>query len=117
MLFGTFVYDARRVPERLGLDDPAGYSDPSRFFATLAWPFRGRSAAVPGQGSNGPGDGDAVVVALGDGVPTAVPALARASGPKPGRAAVLGHMDQVPDERMPLCPSAIVKARRSDNAH
>jgi sterol desaturase/sphingolipid hydroxylase (fatty acid hydroxylase superfamily) len=46
MLFGTFVYDARRVPERLGLDDPAGYPDPSRFFATLAWPFRGRAAST-----------------------------------------------------------------------
>jgi sterol desaturase/sphingolipid hydroxylase (fatty acid hydroxylase superfamily) len=44
MLFGTFIYFPSRVPDRLGLDDPTGYPDPRRFFATLAWPFRGRNA-------------------------------------------------------------------------
>ena len=44
VVFGTFVYHRRRVPERLGLEKPADYPDPSRFLATLAWPFRGRGA-------------------------------------------------------------------------
>ncbi len=40
MLFGTFIYDPSRVPDKLGLDDPSAYPDPRRFFAVLAWPFR-----------------------------------------------------------------------------
>lgn len=39
-IFRTFVYEPDRVPERLGLNDPASYPDPRRFHATLAWPFR-----------------------------------------------------------------------------
>ena len=40
MLFGTFVYRPQRVPEMLGLEDPAAYPDPRRFLAALAYPFR-----------------------------------------------------------------------------
>ncbi|NUR25161.1 MAG: sterol desaturase family protein [Catenulispora sp.] len=40
VLFGTFVYEPRRVPDRMGLVDPAAYPDPERFHAALAWPFR-----------------------------------------------------------------------------
>jgi sterol desaturase/sphingolipid hydroxylase (fatty acid hydroxylase superfamily) len=43
ILFGTFVYDPKRVPDRLGLDDPTAYPDPRRFLTTLAWPFRGKN--------------------------------------------------------------------------
>ncbi|WP_051969465.1 sterol desaturase family protein [Kitasatospora azatica] len=47
--FRTFVYEPTRVPDRLGLDDPASYPDPRRFHTTLAWPFRRTStpAAKP----------------------------------------------------------------------
>ncbi|WP_329144558.1 sterol desaturase family protein [Streptomyces sp. NBC_01456] len=45
--FGTFMYEPRRVPGRLGLDDPASYPDPRRFLATLAWPFRPARASIP----------------------------------------------------------------------
>lgn len=44
MLFGTFIYQPRRIPDRLGLDDPASYPDPRRFRAALTYPFR-RAAA------------------------------------------------------------------------
>lgn len=44
ILFRTFVYEPRRVPERIGLIDPNSYPDPKRFHAALAWPFR-RAAA------------------------------------------------------------------------
>jgi sterol desaturase/sphingolipid hydroxylase (fatty acid hydroxylase superfamily) len=40
MLFGTFIYRPRQVPDRLGLDDPAAYPDPRRFHLALAYPFR-----------------------------------------------------------------------------
>jgi hypothetical protein len=40
MLFGTFIYQPGRIPDRLGLDDPASYPDPRRFHLALAWPFR-----------------------------------------------------------------------------
>jgi sterol desaturase/sphingolipid hydroxylase (fatty acid hydroxylase superfamily) len=44
MLFGTFIYQPRRIPDQLGLDDPASYPDPRRFHLALAYPF-GRSEA------------------------------------------------------------------------
>jgi sterol desaturase/sphingolipid hydroxylase (fatty acid hydroxylase superfamily) len=44
MIFGTFAYRPTRVPDRIGLDDPASYPDPRGFFTALAWPFRGRRA-------------------------------------------------------------------------
>ena len=44
ILFRTFVYEPRRIPERIGLIDPGSYPDPKRFHAALAWPFR-RAAA------------------------------------------------------------------------
>jgi sterol desaturase/sphingolipid hydroxylase (fatty acid hydroxylase superfamily) len=44
MLFGTFVYQPRRIPDQLGLDDPASYPDPRRFHLALAYPFQ-RTAA------------------------------------------------------------------------
>lgn len=50
MLFGTFVHQPRRVPDRLGLDDPASYPDPRGFHVTLAWPFRRAGTAVPAAG-------------------------------------------------------------------
>jgi sterol desaturase/sphingolipid hydroxylase (fatty acid hydroxylase superfamily) len=40
IVFGTFLYEPSRIPDRLGLDDPAAYPDPRRFHAALAWPFR-----------------------------------------------------------------------------
>lgn len=40
VVFRTFVYSPHRIPDRLGLDDPAAYPDPRRFHATLAWPFQ-----------------------------------------------------------------------------
>lgn len=40
ILLGTFVYESKRIPDRLGLDDPSAYPDPRRFHATLAWLFR-----------------------------------------------------------------------------
>ncbi|HEV2639647.1 MAG TPA: sterol desaturase family protein [Actinocrinis sp.] len=40
LVFRTFHYHPDRVPEQLGLIDPAGYPDPRRFRATLVWPFR-----------------------------------------------------------------------------
>lgn len=46
-VFGTFVYRPDRVPDLLGLDDPAAYPDPRRFFAALAYPFRASRAAGP----------------------------------------------------------------------
>jgi sterol desaturase/sphingolipid hydroxylase (fatty acid hydroxylase superfamily) len=44
MLFGTFIYQPRRIPDQLGLADPASYPDPRRFHLALAYPFR-RTAA------------------------------------------------------------------------
>jgi len=44
ILFRTFVYEPRRIPERIGLIDLGSYPDPKRFHAALAWPFR-RAAA------------------------------------------------------------------------
>jgi sterol desaturase/sphingolipid hydroxylase (fatty acid hydroxylase superfamily) len=38
--FGTFIYQPRQLPARLGLFNPDDYPDPRRFHATLAWPFR-----------------------------------------------------------------------------
>jgi sterol desaturase/sphingolipid hydroxylase (fatty acid hydroxylase superfamily) len=40
MIFGTFVYQPRRIPDQLGLADPASYPDPRRFHLALAYPFR-----------------------------------------------------------------------------
>ncbi|MDJ0344692.1 sterol desaturase family protein [Streptomyces sp. H10-C2] len=40
ILFNTFVYEPRRIPDELGLDDPTAYPDPRRFHTALAWPFR-----------------------------------------------------------------------------
>jgi sterol desaturase/sphingolipid hydroxylase (fatty acid hydroxylase superfamily) len=53
LVFGTFVYDPTRVPERVGLREPGTYPDPRRFHETLAWPFRRdtRRAALAGQTS------------------------------------------------------------------
>jgi sterol desaturase/sphingolipid hydroxylase (fatty acid hydroxylase superfamily) len=48
MLFGTFIYQPRRIPGRLGLDDPASYPDPRRFHVVLAYPFR-RAAGTTAQ--------------------------------------------------------------------
>lgn len=44
IVFGTFVYDPRRVPAAFGLENPDSFPDPRRFHAALAWPFR-RAAA------------------------------------------------------------------------
>ncbi|WP_042385153.1 sterol desaturase family protein [Streptacidiphilus melanogenes] len=44
ILFRTFVYEPRRIPDRMGLDDPGSYPDPKRFHAALAWPFRRATA-------------------------------------------------------------------------
>jgi sterol desaturase/sphingolipid hydroxylase (fatty acid hydroxylase superfamily) len=44
MVFGTFLYQPGRVPDQLGLADPASYPDPRRFHLALSYPFR-RSAA------------------------------------------------------------------------
>jgi sterol desaturase/sphingolipid hydroxylase (fatty acid hydroxylase superfamily) len=44
MVFGTFAYDPRRIPDQMGLDDPGSYPDPRRFHAALAWPFRKAAA-------------------------------------------------------------------------
>jgi sterol desaturase/sphingolipid hydroxylase (fatty acid hydroxylase superfamily) len=46
LLFGTFVYEPRRIPDLLGLEDPAAFPDPRRFRASLAWPLRRASARV-----------------------------------------------------------------------
>jgi sterol desaturase/sphingolipid hydroxylase (fatty acid hydroxylase superfamily) len=43
LVFGSFVYHPTRVPDRLGLDDPAAYPDSRNFHAALAWPLRGLS--------------------------------------------------------------------------
>jgi sterol desaturase/sphingolipid hydroxylase (fatty acid hydroxylase superfamily) len=40
LVFRTFVHTPRRVPDALGLDDPASFPDPRGFHAALAWPFR-----------------------------------------------------------------------------
>jgi sterol desaturase/sphingolipid hydroxylase (fatty acid hydroxylase superfamily) len=40
ILFRTFVYEPRRIPDRMGLIDPGSYPDPQHFHAALAWPFR-----------------------------------------------------------------------------
>lgn len=40
IVFRTFAYDPRRIPDRMGLDNPAAYPDPRRFHAALVWPFR-----------------------------------------------------------------------------
>jgi len=40
LLFGTFVYQPRAVPARLGLGDPADYPNPEHFHEVLAWPFQ-----------------------------------------------------------------------------
>lgn len=44
LVFGTFLYNPRLIPDRLGLDRPDDYPDPRRFHATLVWPLR-RSVA------------------------------------------------------------------------
>ncbi|RAG86493.1 hypothetical protein DN069_06705 [Streptacidiphilus pinicola] len=44
ILFRTFVYEPRRIPDRMGLIDPASYPDPRRFHAALSWPFRRATA-------------------------------------------------------------------------
>lgn len=44
ILFRTFVYEPRRIPDRMGLIDPGSYPDPKRFHAALAWPFRRATA-------------------------------------------------------------------------
>ena len=44
VLFRTFVYEPRRLPDRMGLIDPGSYPDPQRFHAALAWPFRRATA-------------------------------------------------------------------------
>ncbi|NUR61632.1 MAG: sterol desaturase family protein [Catenulispora sp.] len=44
IVFGTFAYDPRRIPDAMGLDDPAAFPDPRRFHAALAWPFRKATA-------------------------------------------------------------------------
>ncbi|WP_194905435.1 sterol desaturase family protein [Catenulispora rubra] len=40
IVFGTFLYEPRRVPDAFGLEDPASFPDPRRFHAALAWPLR-----------------------------------------------------------------------------
>ena len=44
IVFGTFVYEPRRIPDAIGLEDPASFPDPRRFHAVLAWPFRRATA-------------------------------------------------------------------------
>jgi sterol desaturase/sphingolipid hydroxylase (fatty acid hydroxylase superfamily) len=44
IVFRTFVYDPRRIPDSIGLDNPSAYPDPRRFHATLAWPFQKATA-------------------------------------------------------------------------
>ena len=44
IVFGTFAYDPRRIPDRIGLDDPDAYPDPRRFHTALVWPFRRATA-------------------------------------------------------------------------
>lgn len=51
ILFGTFIYEPKRVPARLGLDDPTTFPDPARFHQTLAWPFRSSERAAVLEGS------------------------------------------------------------------
>jgi sterol desaturase/sphingolipid hydroxylase (fatty acid hydroxylase superfamily) len=40
MIFGTFTYEPRRIPDHMGLADPSSYPDPRRFHLVLAYPFR-----------------------------------------------------------------------------
>jgi sterol desaturase/sphingolipid hydroxylase (fatty acid hydroxylase superfamily) len=39
IVFGTFIYEPTRVPERLGLIDPASYPNPERFHETVGYAF------------------------------------------------------------------------------
>jgi sterol desaturase/sphingolipid hydroxylase (fatty acid hydroxylase superfamily) len=45
-VFGTFVYNPKRVPARLGLSEGAVYPNPERYHATLAWPFLPATSAA-----------------------------------------------------------------------
>ena len=47
IVFGTFVYEPRCVPDALGLADPGSFPDPRRFHAALAWPFRRAGTVCP----------------------------------------------------------------------
>jgi sterol desaturase/sphingolipid hydroxylase (fatty acid hydroxylase superfamily) len=44
IVFGTSVYQPRRVPDAFGLEDPGSFPDPRRFHAALAWPLRRATA-------------------------------------------------------------------------
>lgn len=44
IVFGTFIYEPRRIPDAIGLDDPGSFPDPRRFHAALAWPLRRATA-------------------------------------------------------------------------
>ena len=46
MLFGTFIYQPHRIPDEMGLTDPASYPDPRRFHLVLSYPFRAASPRV-----------------------------------------------------------------------
>ena len=39
MIFGTFIYKPDRVPENIGLENPATFPNPERFHQTLTWPL------------------------------------------------------------------------------
>lgn len=39
IVFGTFVYQPKRVPEKLGVPEPANYPDSSRLIAVMSLPF------------------------------------------------------------------------------
>lgn len=43
--FGTFIYEPRRIPDVLGLENPESFPDPRRFHTALAWPFRRQADA------------------------------------------------------------------------
>ncbi len=45
ILFGTFVYQPERVPQRLGVADPAAYPHSSEFWRVMLIPFRASAAA------------------------------------------------------------------------
>jgi sterol desaturase/sphingolipid hydroxylase (fatty acid hydroxylase superfamily) len=46
MLFGTFIYQPHRIPDEMGLTDPASYPDPRRFHLVLSFPFRAASPSA-----------------------------------------------------------------------
>jgi sterol desaturase/sphingolipid hydroxylase (fatty acid hydroxylase superfamily) len=43
IVFGTFIYQPTRVPDHIGLDNPASYPNPEHFHQTLTWPLRNQT--------------------------------------------------------------------------